>query len=376
MSIVVLVGLPALTACAPETPNIGVEWSVPLQQMGLLSVDPPQEDVRVGDMYLYAHNPDASVTGGDIRQSWIGNRGRWTSLPVRDDLNAEFSARPSFPPTPRRSDSQTWTEPSETDAETVFAPDRTPRRLRVVQLQGITATFAGRESVSSLIPSEAINLAAGIAWDDYKVLTVSAGAGEGYALSLDNVIDLLVDAPGDGVAEYRLKAPYRRHIDLAAVDAGSSVWIRVLSEVVYVRTIDIAVQSAKPPDVVEDVPPPDVTSVRAPRKARDPDAPDRAIQPFDRAARINELLDEMGNGMTPTGAIRAISVTDKSVTMRRIWPRALAIAARGLTLEIEPSTGRILSLHPMGVASSRKTPAAPPAATPESVSVDPAPPGL
>ena len=43
-----------------------------------------------------------------------------------------------------------------------------------------------------------------------------------------------------------------------------------------------------------------------------------------------------------------ISVTDESVALRRLWPRGLAIGVRGLILEVDASTGRVLRSGPMG----------------------------
>jgi hypothetical protein len=45
---------------------------------------------------------------------------------------------------------------------------------------------------------------------------------------------------------------------------------------------------------------------------------------------------------------KILSVTDKSVSMRRIWARGLAVAARGLVLEVDKSTGVVRRLGAMG----------------------------
>ena len=48
------------------------------------------------------------------------------------------------------------------------------------------------------------------------------------------------------------------------------------------------------------------------------------------------------------GGLDIMEVTDKSITLRRVWPRPLAIGVRGLTLEVDPRTGAIVRLGPMG----------------------------
>ena len=80
--------------------------------------------------------------------------------------------------------------------------------------------------------------------------------------------------------------------------------------------------------------------------------PDQILDPafgaFVRANAINKLLIESDADDLPGGFLRFISITDDSVTVRRIWQRGLAIGARGLTLEVDKSTGEVLRSGNMG----------------------------
>ena len=88
----------------------------------------------------------------------------------------------------------------------------------------------------------------------------------------------------------------------------------------------------------------------------------RPGQRFRRAAEINRILRESNNDRVPGGVLRIISVNDNSITLRRIWPRALAVAARGLTLEVNKTTGVVTRLGAMGAPLPNLPPNRPPVA--------------
>jgi hypothetical protein len=75
---------------------------------------------------------------------------------------------------------------------------------------------------------------------------------------------------------------------------------------------------------------------------------DPAFAAFVRANAINQILIESDSDDLPGGFLRFVSVTDDSVTVRRIWKRGLAVGARGLTLEVNKDTGEILRSGHMG----------------------------
>ena len=80
--------------------------------------------------------------------------------------------------------------------------------------------------------------------------------------------------------------------------------------------------------------------------------PDHIIDPaytaFVRANAINEILIESDTDDLRGGFLRFVSITDDSVTVRRVWQRGLAVGARGLTLEVNKITGEILRSGRMG----------------------------
>ncbi len=68
---------------------------------------------------------------------------------------------------------------------------------------------------------------------------------------------------------------------------------------------------------------------------------------FVRASAINRVLIESDADDLPGGFVRFLSVTDESVTLRRIWQRGIAIGMRGVTLEVDTANGQIVSFGPL-----------------------------
>ncbi|MHC4786324.1 MAG: hypothetical protein ACYTE6_10195 [Planctomycetota bacterium] len=348
--------LAAASGCGrPSGSRLAVEWATPFSNLGYVLVDPPQEDIRVGDVFVYAANPEPRSTSAadEARSQKLGTRGRWVTLPVLGDVENQYQQRPEWPQTPIRATEagdHSWSEATSTGQQGIFSPQPVPNRLRDVSLAWMSATISGQEEANAAVPTELFNLAPGTAFDDYKGITVSVGAAEMYALALDTVLTLLVDQDTTGEKpRWVLKEQYRRFLPLAALSDSDTVWVRVISEVVYMRSMDIVVQTAQAPEDVQDIPPPEMTSAKAPAPTivlapgEDP-----AVIPFQRAEEINRLLVAANNDRLPGGVSKILSVTDKSVSMRRIWARGLAVAARGLVLEVDKSTGVVRRLGAMG----------------------------
>ncbi|TDJ59160.1 MAG: hypothetical protein E2O40_00480 [Planctomycetota bacterium] len=339
--------LATLSACA-DSGSVRSEWAAPFKRLGLVPVEPPNEDVRVGDLFVYPIDPEGEQ-GGSTRNvdRRIGAVGRWASLPVSTELDQEYANRPSLPPTPAWTEDQPWAEATTPGGESIFAPGEIPVRLRLVSIPS-GARSIGTDIVETMIPSEVISLTTGEQWQDTKGITITVASAELYSLSLDALLALLVeetdDADGRG---YVLKSVYRSRLPLVAQLGSGHVWVRVISEVLYVRSMDIAIDAIHLDDM-EDVPPPDLTAApKPPPEVAHMDG-DPLLQPFERAVRINQLLAESGTDQTPGVVTRIVSATDSSVTLRRIWRYPIAIAVRGLTLEVQSGTGEVVRIGTLG----------------------------
>ena len=107
---------------------------------GMVGVVPPREDVRAGDVFVYGEDPEA----GD-RPKPITATPLWSSLPVREEVEAHYGGRPSFPATPSEylsgvdEHDELWPEPQNPEA---FHADGEAEmnRLRTVSLPAVTFT--------------------------------------------------------------------------------------------------------------------------------------------------------------------------------------------------------------------------------------------
>ena len=427
-------------ASARNSPLAPLEESIRLY--GMVPVLPPSEDMQVGDVFAFPVDPDSDSNPVSDPMEVVASS-RWSSLPVLKEVEQEYRSRPFWPLTPEEHlqfstdpDNPKWAEPTNESETSIFVGDVVPTRLRAAHFNILPAVILSRDDANELIPSVAVDLTENTEWDDRKVVMARLGYGETYALSMQKIMGLLVEsaplaAPeptsesasestiestpesaienqekADSPIRYVLKDSHRKYLDLIGDNNSDKVWLRVVTEVLYVRSIDISIhsQSAKsdeedrvfsseliPPEIVgfdeddeledeyqeaEDLEDADLAmepedsplaeesfeSQSANREEEREEGTDEILQivkdrPLDpayagfaRAAAINKILIDSGIDDLPGSVFRFLSITDNSVALRRIWSRGVAVGIRGLTLEVNKTTGEILSVRVLGVA--------------------------
>jgi len=334
-------------------------WVQSVSSMGVVAVVPPTEDIYVGDLFLYQENPDRGGTPRDAMP--LGNITRWNSVPALAKLEAEYQHRISWPPTPSSyqdlpsEEGQDWEAMAEPGGTSLFSPQTSVRRLRSVNIGPLSATVFVDGNLSRLVPLEATNLVRGAAWADDKVVSVRLGDAETYSLSLHDLFNLVIERQPDGTQ--LLQQSYRESLDM--MHANGTVWMRVVGDVIYVRSVDITVQARsgyKKDDSIAS----NSLSGEPVAEGEEIVELDPQFAAFARAKEINEALAASNVDDSPSAFIRFISVTEDSMTMRRTFRYPFAIGVRGLTLEINAATGEIIDVWPMGWSP----PAPPTAATP------------
>ena len=356
----------ALTSTSCETPVRGLvadEFSAAMNKIGLVAVMPPREDVRVGDLYAYGSNPDASRNPALLSAGADGApyHTRWGSLNLLTELDREYQGRPAWPETPDAyfkiaSDprSRSWAEATTASPQSLYQPGQPPQRMRTVSLDtAIYATFI-KGDLESLIPTEAMNLALGTSWRDSKAVTLKATSAESYSLPINAVLDKLVEEFGEG-GGYFVRPEYRSRLPLIA--KGNLAWIRVVTEVVYIRSIDVAIQAREESEEDQDLEASELQTAgeQVEKESAADDGLDPAFGAFVRADSINKLLIDSDNDDLPGGFVRFLSVSDDSISLRHIWQRGLALGVRGLTLEVNAQNGNVLRVWPMGQRQGRDT---------------------
>ncbi len=382
-----------------STPFVGA-WGDRLDAVGLVAIMPPSEDVRVGDIYVFNVDSTDRMTAAQQRDASrrMVATGRWAALPVLDELQSEYSQRRAWPITPNAfaqlsqdpGVQQIWQEALASDGSSLFTPDESPARLRIVGLDGFSAVSFSTEEMDLVIPTEIASLVSGELRPDTVSVTMRVGSAESYSLSKSESISLLTErvAADDGRMQFRVRAPYRENLEFMA-NALGRVWLHLITEVVYIRSADIAVRPIKVSPADDDVTAEELLTVAKAAAATTPSrsqtpatepaagdastasqepasAPDRTglktlaatrLDPiygaFVRAQAINDVLVASNANDSPGSLLRFLSVTDNSVSVRRIWPRGLAIGVRGLSMEVDAATGDILRSGPLGLTSDR-----------------------
>jgi hypothetical protein len=408
----ILIGLALVVLSGCKTPsaenelNTGtVKWSEYMVAMGYVPVFPPREDIRVGDL-LYN-----SLSGSTkkIHASFMVSPSRWSAIEVGNLLEQEYGNRSTWPATPEMyyrvnadPEARTWDEALSPDGQSIFADKRSPLRLRPIAA-GIICAASDTYGSNYLIPSEAINLALGTSWQDEKSISLRAGNAEGYSLSLQKLLPLAleqqevetapemksIDVEGtvekDDIEEAAvsyvtktyLKKAYLENLTLLPPTEQDILSLFLVNEVIYIRNLDIVVQTLEEPEPEEEVEPANLmlniettdaaeTSVELYSEANDDseaaetastmpstettveisgstDSIDPALVAYMRAQMLNTMLMKGDSDDMPDEFVRFISVTDRSAALRRTWRYGLAVGMKGVELKVNKQTGEVVS---------------------------------
>lgn len=314
-------------------------------------VVPPREDIRVGDMFVYSSDPETiqyDDEGLAVRSSL---RMRWATLPVADDLEAEYQQRGVLPKTPDAflqaspdPSARTWPEMAVAEGSSIFSHAESVNRLPIVTVEALTTTTLTLDELDELIPTEAISLTLGPAWKTMRGAYARVSSAESCTLPLSVLVaELLEPTAGGEPGKYVIREEYRNDLALFAGEDANRVWVRVVSEVLYIRSIDVGLRGTidvADADELGELPKGDT-------KMSPLDA-DPAVAAFARAHRINQHLAEMNADIVPGGMVRFLAVTDEWVSVRRMWERGLALGVGGLTIEVDTDTGDVISLGFIG----------------------------
>jgi len=272
-----------------EEPTCAQAWSAALRDLGEYPVLPPSEDVYVGDVYVLPQPPPPPPETG-AEEPHVTGAPRWKSLPVQADLR-----------------------------------DAARRRSRVGLRATGALTPAGAD-LESFVPAEIAPLVQGPAASERLALSLQAGDAESQSLSVDALLEHLVDRD-DGGARPRLKQEHLATLSLGADASTGHAYLSVVSEVIYVRSMDAVLRRL--------------------------DGTETALEPGDaairRAAALNAALARSGLTDRLDGSLEFTLATDDAAMLRRRWTRPLAVAVRGVTLDVDRATGEVLRMGPLGV---------------------------
>lgn len=315
------------------------------RSQGLVGVLPPREDVRVGDVHVYLKDPEV------LKRQPLYAMPRWDNLPAADLLADEFRQRPEYPATPAE---YLWTEidpddrdwPEATDDRDFFAPDDQVGRLPSIHMGSFSLTPA---NLGEFVPSGAFNLALDERWDNWSLITIRVQAAETAGLPLgDSLRAFLTKEEGD----YFLPEQLRDNLTALSPKGSNTVWVRIVTEVVYMRAMQITILGERRLLNRNDPVEASELGISAEKgsDARADDELDPAYGAIARANAINKAMVESGTDALPGSFIRFLSVSDDLISVRRVYHRGIAIGVRGLSLEVDAATGKVRKIRLMGRA--------------------------
>jgi hypothetical protein len=312
-------------------------WSAAVLDMGKFPIFPPTEDVYVGDIFAFSAPPSYGA-GGSAEGLRTAATPRWSYLNVLSLLEEEYSQRPEW--------DELHASASNEEGKSLYRAGQVPVRHRAVAARSMMKTTLQLPDLEPFIPIEIAPLIEGPATPARFGVSVQVGDAEIYSLSMNRVVGQLLDARDEPDSpQYALKPEHLLNLSLVADPISGKAYLVVVTEVLYMRSIEATVRKrATPPadgENSEEVPP--TATWR-----RQPDDASPGVIAIEQAKAMNEALgepDEPGMG----GTLHIVMATDEAVTLRRSWPYPMAVAIRGLTLEVDVATGSIVRMAPLGI---------------------------
>lgn len=391
------------TGCSsPEKRDKGYvvrEWSKTLRELSVNPVFPPREDLVVGDVYLTRtdpYNPKLRPGKGYVPiELWL------TYIDLREKLSDFYRSRCTFPDTPPGTPAgePPSTEPfltmaSPTSGDDVFLNNGSTERLRQVAFPDFAAMSVQGADLQAFIPVEALNIAFGASWQRANEMNVKIPAAESYGLPFGMVIRALIEKhlearPGGFVAKQTgsLALPegligelWQSNYDwfeksgqytpeqLKSLHDDENLYLELITEVYYARSIDISISSkssfgfrvfAGKDDADGDTG--KVDESKTEQETKSTKAADNGTETeetetrtaetkasfaltgnaYERASQLNERLRQVDALTVPGGSFQFLSVSDRSVSMRRTFLHPVAVGYRGFVLTLDKSTGTL-----------------------------------
>ncbi|MDJ0776874.1 MAG: hypothetical protein QNJ85_03355 [Gammaproteobacteria bacterium] len=302
-----------------------VDWYESLARINFVAVLPVRSDVKVGDIYLTWDYKPAEAAQERLQR--MVKRQLWESSIVP----AAAAARHSL-------------------------------------LDHINLPFV---AVGSRIESDLIDIVPSNISSKTGSFQIRPTAGRIESQPLQDILNWLKADDADDIGVTRLKQEYWRNLSAVPSSGKQAVWLHVVSEILYMQSLDIRLSGELDLDLPENVEA-SITADMAEaddngedgepvygQAAADPDqvrvesdsSADNEItvvqetNAFTRALAINKILEAQGLNDNFGVVTRLVFIDDDEVVLRTSMPRPLAIGVRGLRLQVNPLTGEILRIQ-------------------------------
>ena len=210
-------------------------------------------------------------------------------------------------------------------------------------------------------------------------------AGRIDSQPLHDILNWLEDDDSDDIGAITLKKKYWRNLSAMAVDGKQVIWLHVVSEILFMQSLDIKLSGELDLDLPEnvkatitiDLPEDEGVNEKSTTENRENSDQDKTKAPaeennnteqakvtvqvdatedneitvtqetnaFTRALAINEILEAQGLDDNVGVKTKLIFIDSDDVVLRSTLPRPVAIGVRGLRLQVNPLTGEVLRIQ-------------------------------
>jgi len=323
------------TPLAVEVDSSLVAWYESLASVDFVAVIPARSDIEVGDIYL-TWNEKKAESAHDRLQRMI-KRQRWESSIVPDRIAAQN------------------------------------RELDFAGLPFISVRNQKSSVLSDILPSNITNRK--------STVSMRPTAARVESQPLHDILNWLEDDDSNDIGAITLKRKYWSNLSAMSVDSKQPVWLYVVSEILYMQSLDIKLSGELNLDLPENIEVAVKTDLPAveneeDKKADDEDKdkakasaeedakkePEKPVvqvageansvvtvtqetNAFTRALAINEIME--AQGMDDNFGVRKklMFIDDDGVVLRLTLPRPVAIGVRGLSLQVNPLNGEVLKIQ-------------------------------
>ncbi|MFM9958179.1 MAG: hypothetical protein ACKVZJ_08875 [Phycisphaerales bacterium] len=253
-------------------------------------------------------------------------------------------------------------------------------RLRLVGFPEFATASFTQGDLSALIPIEAFSLGLNVSASQVNRVSVKVPAAESYGISTENIIPIIADeVTVNGERRWKLKESLvnasRFRLQPSTTDT-TKAYFRVVTEVYYARALDVSVFASNSfgvrAQLAAPIPTAPAASASAPQNPqpeepseqpgsldsfKQPDIDTSGLRSPEGVRALESIKQRIGTTTSvPGGQMQLVSYNEKSVGLRRIWDRPVAIGFRGLTIKVNLDTFIIESVQvtssarPEGVA--------------------------
>ncbi len=327
------------TPLAVDLDSSMISWYESLARIDFVAVIPARSDIEVGEIYL-TWNEKKAEKAHDRLQRMV-KRQRWESSIVPDKIAAQHS------------------------------------ELDFVSLPFVVVRNKESSALSDILPSNIAN--------QKGTVSMRPTAGRVDSQPLHDILNWLEDDNSDDIGAITIKRKYWSNLSAMSVDGTQPVWLYVVSEILYMQSLDVKLSGELNLDLPEnvevavktDLPTTenektdnektdkynsDKDKTKAPAEGDKKKEQEQIIvqvngeedsvititqetNAFSRALAINEIMEAQGLDDNFGVTKKLMFIDDDGVVLRINLPRPVAIGVRGLSLQVNPRTGEVLRIQ-------------------------------